>query len=39
MWSSAFVVLFGAEINAEAERQTRQATTTDPVAAKIQSQK
>jgi membrane protein len=27
MWVSVFVVLFGAEINAEAERQTRQDTT------------
>ena len=28
MWLSVFVVLFGAEINGEAERQTRQDTTT-----------
>jgi membrane protein len=30
MWLSVFVVLFGAEINAEAERQTQQDTTADP---------
>jgi membrane protein len=30
MWLSAFVVLFGAEINGEAERQTRQDTTAGP---------
>jgi membrane protein len=30
MWLSAFVVLFGAEINREAERQTRQDTTAGP---------
>jgi membrane protein len=29
MWLSAFVVLFGAEINSEAERQTRKDTTAD----------
>ena len=27
MWLSAFAVLFGAEINGEAERQTRRDTT------------
>jgi hypothetical protein len=27
---SVFVVLFGAEINGEAERQTQQDTTADP---------
>jgi membrane protein len=30
LWLSAFVVLFGAELNAEAERQTRQDTTAGP---------
>jgi membrane protein len=30
MWLSAFVVLFGAEINGEAERQTSQSTTAGP---------
>ena len=30
MWLSVFVVLFGAEINGEAERQTQQDTTADP---------
>ena len=29
MWLSVFVVLFGAEINGEAERQTRQDTTAE----------
>jgi membrane protein len=39
MWLSAFVVLFGAEINGEAERQTRQDTTAGTVAGKIQSRR
>ena len=30
MWLSVFVVLFGAEINGEAERQTQQDTTAGP---------
>ncbi|MDQ2801493.1 MAG: YihY/virulence factor BrkB family protein [Pseudomonadota bacterium] len=30
LWLSSFVVLFGAEINAESERQTRRDTTTGP---------
>lgn len=30
MWLSVFAVLFGAEINGEAERQTQQDTTADP---------
>jgi len=34
MWSSVFVVLFGAEINGEAERQARQGSTVAPSPAK-----
>jgi membrane protein len=30
MWLSVFVVMFGAEINGEAERQTHQNTTARP---------
>lgn len=30
LWLSAYVVLLGAEVNAESERQTRQDTTTGP---------
>jgi membrane protein len=36
MWLSVFVVMFGAEINGEAERQTNQNTTARPTSSTSQ---